>query len=91
MKTANSLMYINIPRQDSVLPLLNSYLDLNFDVVHAATGNRYADGNAKRLVNLYPITSLSNYKLTTSSGKHLEDFSQAHIFSLRYKLIASAR
>ena len=29
--------------------------------------------------------------LTTSSGRHLEDISNAHIVSLMYKLITSAR
>ena len=36
---ANSQIYINLPREDSVVSLLNSYLDLNFDVLHAATNN----------------------------------------------------
>ena len=31
------------------------------------------------------------YKLTTSSGKHLEDISHAHIVSLMYKLLNSAK
>ena len=35
--------------------------------------------------------SLSNFKLTTSSGKHLQDISHAHIVSLVYKLITSAK
>ena len=34
---------------------------------------------------------MSNYTLTTGSGKHLEDKSHAHIVSLMYKLITSAR
>ena len=55
INAANSQIYINIPREDSVISLLNSYLDLNFDVVHAATNNRYADGNDIRLVNLGPV------------------------------------
>ena len=71
--------------------MLNSYLDLNFDVLHAATNNRYADGNDIRLINLGLISLFSNYKLTTSSGKHLEDISHAHIVSLMYKLITSSR
>ena len=71
--------------------MLNSYLELNFDVLHAATGNRYVDNNDKRLVNLGPIALFSNYKLKTSSGKHLEDNSHAHIVSLMYKLITSRR
>ena len=91
INTANSQIYINIPREDSVISLLNSYLNLNFDVVHAATNNRYADGNDIRLVNLDPVALFSNYKLTTSSGKHLEDISHAHLVSLMYKLITTAK
>ena len=82
INTANSQIYIKIPGEDSVISLLNSYLDLNFDVVHAATNNRYADGNDIRLVNLGPVALFSNYKLTTSSRKHLEDVSHAHVVSL---------
>ena len=89
--TANSQIYINIPREGSVISILNSYLDLDFDVVHAATNNRYADGNDIRLVNLGPVGLLSNYKLTTSSSKRLEDVSHAHIVSLMFKLITTAK
>ena len=91
INTANSQIYINIPREDSLISLLNSYLDLNFDVVHAATNNRYPDGNDIRLFNLGPIALFSNYKLTTSSRKHLEDVSYAHIVSLMYKLTTTAK
>ena len=38
-----------------------------------------------------PIALFSNYKLTTSSGKHLEEISHAHIVSLIYKLLTSSR
>ena len=88
--TLNSQVYINIPREDSVISLLNSYLVLNFDVLHAATNNRYVDGNDTRLVNLGPIALFSNYKLTTSSGKHLEKIDHAHIVSVMYKLLTSS-
>ena len=84
INAANSQIYINIPREDSVICLLNSYLEINFDLLHAATNNRYVDGNEIRLVNLGPI-ALFSYKLTTSSGKHIEDISHAHIVSLMYK------
>ena len=70
---------------------MNFHLGLNFDVLHAATNNRYADNNDIRLVNLGPIALFGDYKLTTSSGKPLEDISHAHIVSLMYKLITSAR
>ena len=91
INTANSQTYINIPREDSVISLLNSYLELRFDVLHAATNNKYADGNDIRLVNLGPIALFSNFKLTTSSGKHLENIDHAHIVSLKYKLSISSR
>ena len=64
---------------------------MNFDVLHAATNNRYVDGNHIRLVNLGPNALFSNYKLTTSSGKHLENIDHAHIVSLMYQLLTSSR
>ena len=91
INTANSQVYINIPREDSIISLLNSYIELNFDVLHAATNDRYADGNDIRLVNLGPIGLFSNYKLATSSGKHLENIDHAHIVSLMYKLLSSSK
>ena len=71
--------------------MLNSYLELNFDVFYAATNNRYVDGNDIRLVNLGTIGLFSNYKLTTSSGKHLENIDHAYIVSLMYKLLTSSK
>ena len=71
--------------------MFNSYLELNFDVIHAGTNDRYVDENNIRLVNLGPIALFSNYKLTTSSGKHLENIDHAHIVSLMYKLLTSSK
>ena len=85
--TPNSQIYISIPRKDSVISLLNSYLDLNFEVILKADDSRH--GNGIRLVNLGPFALFSNFKLTTSSGKHLEDISHGHLVSLMYKLITS--
>ena len=89
INTPNSQIYINIPREDSVISLLNSYLDLNFEVVKKADNSRYANGNDIRLINFGPIALFSNFKLSTSSGKHLEDVSHAHLVSLMYKLLTS--
>ena len=61
--------------------MLNSYIDIKFDVLRAAAGNRYADDDDVRLVNLGPIALFSNYKLTTSSSKHLQNISHARIVS----------
>ena len=71
--------------------MLKSYLELNVDVLHAAGGNRYAYNNDIKLVNLGPIALYTKYKLTTSSGKHLEDIGHAHNVSLMYKLKKSRR
>ena len=91
INTANSQIYINIPREGSVIFLLNSYIELNFDVLQAATSNRYTDASDIRLVNLGPIAFFSNYKQTTSSGKHLEEITHAHFVSLMYKLLTTSK
>ena len=91
INTPNSQIYINLPREDSVISLLNSYLDLNFEVVKRADNSRYGNGNDIRLVNLGPVALFSNFKLATSSGKHLEYISHAHLVSLMYKLITSSK
>ena len=91
INTPNSQKYINIPREDSVVSLLNSYLELNFDVLQAVTGNRYVDSADKRLVNVAVIAFFSIYKLKTSSGKHLEEINHGHIVSLMYKLLSSSK
>ena len=52
--------------------------------------SRYANGDDIRLNNLGPIALFSNFKLTTSSGKHLEDIFHAHIVSLMYKWLGRA-
>ena len=70
---------------------MNSYLDLNFEIIKRADNTRYGNGNDIRLINLGPIALFSNFKLTTSSGKHLEDISHAHLVSLMYKLITSSK
>ena len=84
INTANSQIYINVPREDSVVYLLNIYLETNFDVLHVATNNRDVDGSDIRLVIIGPIVFFSNFKLTTSSRRHLKDISHAHIVSLMF-------
>ena len=91
IKTPNSQIYINIPREDSVVSLLKSYLDLNFEVIEKADDSRYANGNDSKLVNLGPFASFSNFKLTTSSGKHLEHITHAHLVSLMFNLITASK
>ena len=71
--------------------MLNSYLELNFDVFKAASGNKYADGDVIMLVILVPISLFSNHKITGSSGKHLEYFDHSQNVSLIYKLLTSSK
>ena len=82
ISTAKSQIHIKKPRKDSVISLLNSYLDLKFDVLHAACNDTFADNNYERLFNFGPTAIFSFYKLTTSSGERLEDISGAPIVFL---------
>ena len=82
---------INIPRDKSVIPFLFSYLDLPFEVIKKADNSRYANGKDVKLVNLGPIALFKSFKLTMSSGKHVEDINHAQIVSLMYKLETSAK
>ena len=91
INTADSQIIINIPKEISVIFLSNSCLDLNFDILHAATNNRYAGNNVIKLVDLGPIALFKSYIKTTSSQKHLEDISHAQIVSLMYKPLTSTR
>ena len=56
INTPNSQIYINIPREDSVISLLNSYLDLSFEVIKRADNSSFANCNDIRLVILGPIS-----------------------------------
>ena len=71
--------------------MLKSYLDLKFEVIKKADNSRYGNGNDIRLVKLGPIALFGKNKLTTNSGKHIEDISRAHIVSLMYKLLTSSK
>ena len=91
INTANSQTYINIPREDSIISLLNSYLELNFDVLKAESNDRYANTDDIRLTNLGALALFSDYKLVKSSNKHLEEVTHAHFVSLIYKLVSSSK
>ena len=91
INTANSQTYNNIPREDSVISLLNSYLELNFDVLKAGSNDRYANTDDIRLTNLGAIALFSVYKLVTASSKHLEEITHAHFVSLIYKIVTSSK
>ena len=71
--------------------MLNSYLELNSKVIKKTDNSRYGDGNDIRIINLGPIALFSIFKITTSSGKHLEVISHVRIVSLMYKLKTNAK
>ena len=91
INTPKSQIYIKRPKEVSVISLLNSYSDLNFKAIKKTDNSRYGNGIDIRLVTLGPIALFSTFKLTTPSGKHLEDISHSHIVSLMYKLISSSK
>ena len=91
INTANIQIYINIPREDYVIFLLNSYLEIIFDVLQAETKKRYVVADDIRLLILRPIALFSYYKLTTSTREHLEEISHAHFVSLMYKSLTSSK
>ena len=71
--------------------MLNSYLDLSFEIIRKADNSRYGDNNVMGPFNFAPIALFSSFILTTSSEKQLEDISQGHIVSLLYKLKTSSK
>ena len=60
-------------------------------MLHASTNTTNVDDIDIRLIKFGPIALFSSFKLRESNGKHLEDISHAHIVSLIYKLITSAK
>ena len=89
--TPRSQIYVSTHRQYSVDCLLNRYLDIIFEVIKTADNSRFGNGKDIKLINLGPNVLFSNFILSTSSGKQLEEINHAHIVSLVYKLITSAR
>ena len=91
INTPNSQMYNNIHKEDSVISLLNSCLQTNFEVIRKTDNSKYAKGNEVKLVNLVAFALIINLKLAASSGKHLEDINHATIGCLLYKLLTLSR
>ena len=66
----NNQSLFDKPRQDSTIPLKDSYLKLDFNVTHRADAHdRYVNGDQTILVNLGRVTLSSKYRVTRSSGK----------------------
>ena len=86
----NSISNISIifPREDAYICLQNSFISLEFEVLKN-DDTRYADGDQISLVNFESVALISEAKLVTSSGKHLEKVDNLHPISLMYKLLTS--
>ena len=88
----NSQIFIDIPEEDSAISLKDNYLKLDFNVIHRAGAHaQYADGDHIGLVNLGPIALFEKYRLTSCSGKEIEEIDNAHVICLMHKLISSSR
>ena len=90
INNTNSNTTISFPREDAYICLQNSFISLEFEVLKN-NNTRYADGDEIGLVNVGPIALISEAKLTTSSGKHLEKVDNLHLISLMYKLLTSTK
>ncbi len=89
INTTNSIISIDIPREDSYINLHDSYLKVELQVVKNADDTLYADGNGICLINLAPAALFSEMTLSTSSKKVIERVEQVHIATLMYKMLSS--
>ena len=70
------------------ISLRDNYLELYINVTHRAGAHaRYADGDLLGLVKLGPIALFNIYRLTSSSGKEIEERDNAHVICSLHKLI----
>ena len=70
----------------------DSYLEVEFKVFRRIGAHpRHVDGDRKRLVVLGPTALFIKYRLTSSSGKKIEEIDKAHVICLMHSLISSKR
>ena len=87
----NNQFFIDKPKEEKAISLRDSYHELHFNVTHRAGGHaRYVDDDHQGLVNLGPTAFFNQNRLTSSSGKEIEDINNAHVFCLLHKLISSS-
>ena len=93
MKDEKLLIGIDISREDSSISLKDRYLQTKFDVKCIYTYfDFFVDGDRIRLVNVDPIASFINSKLSTRSGNQIENKVETADFAcLMYKVITSRK
>ena len=81
---------ISLPIEDAYICLQNPYISLEFEVLKNDI-TRYADGDQISIMNFGTVALFSEAKMTTSSGKHLEQVDNLHIISIMHKVLTSAQ
>ena len=88
----NIQFFFHMLREDGAISLRERYLELDFNVTRRASSHaRYADGDHIRVVNLGAIALFKKYRLTSSSGKEMDEIDNAHNICLMHNLISSSR
>ena len=88
MNTINTNINIILNREENLLNLHDSYLEIEF-VVSDDAGGVFADDANIRLVNYGMIALFSSIKLETSGGRTIEYIDHCHPNLLMYKLLTS--
>ena len=70
----------------------DSCFELDFNVTHWAGAYAwFAGGDHIRIVTLGPNALFINFRLTSSSGKEIDEIDNAHVICLLYKVISGSR
>ena len=86
MNGGNNQTFFDIPREDSASPLMDNYIELDYNVNHRAVAHALnAVGDFIKSVILGPIALFIKYRLTNSRGKELEEIDNAHVKCSLYK------
>jgi hypothetical protein len=70
INSPNAIIRIDVPREDTIINLDDSYLELELQVVKNADDTVYADNDAVSLVNFGHVGIFTEMTLTTSDKKH---------------------
>ena len=88
MNTINANINIILNRDENLLNVRNSYLEIEF-VVSDGAGGVFANNANIRLVNYGMMELFSSIKLKTSGGRTIEYIDHCHPNLLMYKLLTS--
>ena len=90
INNTNSNISVSLPREDAYICLQHLFISVEFEVLKNDDA-RFNDGDEISLVNFGPVALFSEAKLTTSSGKHLEEIDNWHTICLMYKVLTSSQ